>query len=343
MKALDAGMDVELPSTDCYGEPLLDAVRSGLVSDRDARRARFAACCGRSSSSASSSSRSSTRRTTSAAGDTAAQRELAREIARKSLVLLRNDGTLPLSPDARLRRASSARARTTCATCFGDYAYPAHVESLRDVLESGEGAVSPALLGGLDIAAARSSRRPFSTRSASTSAHRVRFERGCEVTGDVARRLRRGGRARARRRRRGHGDGRQVRVSPSDCTSGESRDCASLDLPGVQEELIARRRSRPERRSCSCSSPAGRTAARRCTSVRGRAARVASGRGGRRRDRRDAARRREPRRQAARSPIPARPDRSRSSTGTRSPAAARTGRATTSTVRRRRSTRSATA
>ena len=28
MQALDAGMDVELPSTDCYGEPLLDAVVS---------------------------------------------------------------------------------------------------------------------------------------------------------------------------------------------------------------------------------------------------------------------------------------------------------------------------
>ena len=31
VKALVAGMDVELPSTDCYGEPLLDAVVTGLV------------------------------------------------------------------------------------------------------------------------------------------------------------------------------------------------------------------------------------------------------------------------------------------------------------------------
>ena len=31
--ALEAGLDVELPGTDCYGEPLLEAVRSGRVSE----------------------------------------------------------------------------------------------------------------------------------------------------------------------------------------------------------------------------------------------------------------------------------------------------------------------
>ena len=32
-RALDAGIDVELPGTDCYGAPLLEAVRSGLVAE----------------------------------------------------------------------------------------------------------------------------------------------------------------------------------------------------------------------------------------------------------------------------------------------------------------------
>ena len=50
-----------------------------------------------------------------------------------------------------------------------------------------------------------------------------------------------------------------------DCTSGESRDAASLDLPGVQEDLV-RAVSPPGRRSCSCSWPAGRSAAPGCTS-----------------------------------------------------------------------------
>jgi beta-glucosidase len=30
--ALSAGLDVELPSTDCYGDPLLEAIQSGAVS-----------------------------------------------------------------------------------------------------------------------------------------------------------------------------------------------------------------------------------------------------------------------------------------------------------------------
>ena len=38
--ALDAGLDVELPGTDCFGEPLLEAVRSGRVAESDRRHRR---------------------------------------------------------------------------------------------------------------------------------------------------------------------------------------------------------------------------------------------------------------------------------------------------------------
>ena len=31
--ALDAGLDVELPGTDCFGEPLLQAIRTGRVAE----------------------------------------------------------------------------------------------------------------------------------------------------------------------------------------------------------------------------------------------------------------------------------------------------------------------
>src|SRR4030095_8794628 len=65
------------------------------------------------------------------------QRALARKIARKSLVLLRNDGTLPLAPElgsVALIGPGADEARYL----FGDYAYPAHVESLYDVLDSGQ-------------------------------------------------------------------------------------------------------------------------------------------------------------------------------------------------------------
>ena len=64
------------------------------------------------------------------------QRDLATTIARKSLVLLKNDGALPLAPDARLDRRDRPERRRARATCFGDYSYPAHVESLLEMLES---------------------------------------------------------------------------------------------------------------------------------------------------------------------------------------------------------------
>ena len=75
-----------------------------------------------------------------ASGGTTVQRDLARAIARKSLVLLRNDGTLPLSSDLGSVAVIGPGA-DQARYLFGDYAYPAHVESLQDVLESGRGPV----------------------------------------------------------------------------------------------------------------------------------------------------------------------------------------------------------
>ena len=127
-----------------------------------------------------------------------------------------------------------------------------------------------------------------------------------------------------------------------DCTSGETRDRASLDLPGVQDELV-RRSPRRARRSSSCSSPDGHTAERRSTSGArpscspGSPARRAPTRS------RTGARSVQPGRQAA-DLVPARVGADpRLLRATRPRAAARTGRSTTSTSRRRRSTRSATA
>ena len=131
--------------------------------------------------------------------------------------------------------------------------------------------------------------------------------------------LRRAGRVRARaatsrsestRRVRG---GRRARRAPSDvavmvmgdksgltddCTSGESRDRASLDLPGRPGGARARRRRDRDARSCSCSSPAGPGSAwlhEHCAAV---LLAWLPGRGRAPGDRRRAHRRREPRRQA---------------------------------------------
>ncbi len=108
---LAAGLDVELPGTDCYGAPLLDAVRSGRVAPEAARHSGRPGAHHASSSSGCSSSPSSTPMTRSPPPTRRAHRELAGEIARKSLVLLRNDGTLPLRPDVTDRPDRAQRRR----------------------------------------------------------------------------------------------------------------------------------------------------------------------------------------------------------------------------------------
>ncbi|MEV0638826.1 glycoside hydrolase family 3 N-terminal domain-containing protein [Streptomyces sp. NPDC050619] len=123
--ALEAGIDVELPTLKCYGKPLLEAVRAGEVPesliDRAAHRVLLQKCelglldedwrpepTGRIDL------------------DSAANRALAGRLAEESVVLLDNpDGLLPLAPDTRIAvvgpRAADALAMLGC------YSFPSHV------------------------------------------------------------------------------------------------------------------------------------------------------------------------------------------------------------------------
>ncbi|MFC9288308.1 glycoside hydrolase family 3 N-terminal domain-containing protein [Streptomyces sp. NPDC057052] len=123
--ALEAGIDVELPTVKYYGDALIAAVRAGEVPeeliDRSARRVLLQKC---------------------ELGlldedwqpevpervdlDSAANRAVARRLAEESVVLLDNpDGLLPLSPDTRIAvvgpRAADALAMLGC------YSFPSHV------------------------------------------------------------------------------------------------------------------------------------------------------------------------------------------------------------------------
>uniref|UniRef100_A0AAU1HYD3 Glycoside hydrolase family 3 C-terminal domain-containing protein n=1 Tax=Streptomyces sp. NBC_00180 TaxID=2903632 RepID=A0AAU1HYD3_9ACTN len=124
--ALAAGIDVELPTLKCYGKPLLEAVRSGGIPeelvDRAARRVLLQKC------ELGLLDEDWTPEPTSARLDldSPRNRALARRVAEESVVLLDNpDGTLPLSPDARIAvvgpRAADALAMLGC------YSFPSHV------------------------------------------------------------------------------------------------------------------------------------------------------------------------------------------------------------------------
>ncbi len=232
--ALEAGLDAELPATDCYGAPLLRALEAGLVSEetldvavRRVLRTKFdlglfdapyvdAALA-------------------SAAAATFAHRELARTIARKSIVLLKNDGILPLATDARI--AVIGPNADTARNLFGDYAYPAHVESLQNVLDSGRSSLSTPGVESVEIESGVIAAPSVLDALRARYGTQVSFAAGCDVAGSSD---------------EGFAEAVEIAAAAEvavmvmgdksglteDCTSGEFRDRASFDLPGVQEELV---------------------------------------------------------------------------------------------------------
>ncbi|WP_217208956.1 glycoside hydrolase family 3 N-terminal domain-containing protein [Streptomyces sp. AC550_RSS872] len=124
--ALAAGIDVELPTLNCYGKPLVEAVRAGEVPeelvDRAARRVLLQKC----ELGLLDEDWSPEPATARIDLDSPANRALARRVAEESVVLLDNpDGILPLPPDARIAvvgpRAADALAMLGC------YSFPSHV------------------------------------------------------------------------------------------------------------------------------------------------------------------------------------------------------------------------
>lgn len=231
--ALEAGLDVELPGTDCFGDPLVRAVRRGRVGQATvdtavARVLKHKFELGLFERPYVDADRAA------AAVDTPAQRRLARTIARRSLVLLRNDGTLPLAGG---RIAVIGPTADSARHLFGDYTYPAHVESLAEVLRSGQNVFSMPLDPSHRPAAADTHATTVVAALRARFGPGVRHAQGCGVTGES---------------RQGFAEAVELAARSDvavlvmgdkagltdDCTSGESRDVASLDLPGVQEDLV---------------------------------------------------------------------------------------------------------
>ncbi len=217
--ALAAGIDVELPTANCYGQPLVDAVLAGEVPeelvDRAARRVLLQKC----ELGLLDADWTPEPATSHIDLDSPANRALARRVAEESVVLLDNpDGVLPLPPDARVAvvgpRAADALAMLGC------YSFPSHV--LTHHPEVPMGIEIPTLLEAL--------------RTELPDA-KVTFAEGCGVTDpDTA----------------GFEEA-VARASEADVclavlgdraglfgrgTSGEGCDVTDLRLPGVQAELL---------------------------------------------------------------------------------------------------------
>jgi len=235
--ALTAGIDVELPSTDCYGEPLRRAIASGAVAMTtvDAAVARVLDSKFRLGLFEQPFVDLGRVHVHTRPPE---QVELARSIARDSLVLLKNDGALPLQCPASVAvigpNASSERS------LLGDYTYVAHVESLIEVLKSGDNVFAMPLGDGIgldettDVGHVATVLDQLRDRLSETA---VTHTDGCAIVGDDRSGFDAAVAAAAAADVAVLVMGERSGLT-SDCTTGESRDVSSLGLPGVQEELV---------------------------------------------------------------------------------------------------------
>ncbi len=121
--SLAAGIDVELPHVRCYGEPLAEAVRAGTVPEELVDRAARRVLRQKGELGLLDPGWTSTVPDGPLDIDPPEHRALARELADRSVVLLANDGTLPL-------QAGPLALVGPCAAdplpFLGCYSYPNH-------------------------------------------------------------------------------------------------------------------------------------------------------------------------------------------------------------------------
>jgi beta-glucosidase-like glycosyl hydrolase len=214
--ALTAGIDVELPSAEAYGAPLLELLASGGIDEAAIDRAVSRVL--RQKERLGLLDETFEQPPSVVDLDGPAHRALARRLAEESVILLSNDGILPLAAPARVAvlgpNADSPEALMGC------YSFANHVLAHHPEIELGF--EIPSVLQALRAALPGSE---------------ITYARGCDVEG-----LDRSGFARA-----------VEAASAADVaivvvgdraglfgrgTVGEGNDVESLELPGVQRQLV---------------------------------------------------------------------------------------------------------
>lgn len=231
-QALSAGVDVELPTGDYYREPLLKALETGLVSEDalDAAVSRVLTWkfkLGLFDEAIDGPVRG-------VGFDPEAHRDLARRVARESIVLLKNDGILPLSKSA-ARIAVLGPNADAPRHMMGDYSYPSHVESLLE--QAGDNVFNTPLPGQHGRAELPPVVSVFAAMKSRLGAAGVTHAAGCDVLDPDP-----GGIPAAVEKARGADVAVMVVGDKSGltlgCSTGESRDRMDLGLPGAQTELV---------------------------------------------------------------------------------------------------------
>ena len=229
--ALEAGVDVELPTALFYSGPLKEAIASGRVSPAvvdvavsRVLRAKFE--LGLFDKPYVVPDR--------AGLDFAQDRALAREIARQSIVLLANDGTLPLRTDLKTVAVIGPNA-DSARNLLGDYAHYVHFEAM--IENGGFGTELPEWFAKTDELEGHATILD-AIRGRMAGDAEVRFAAGCGLTDGGDEDIRQAVAA-----ARGADVALVVMGERSgltkDCTCGEGRDRVDIGLPGRQGELVA--------------------------------------------------------------------------------------------------------
>ncbi|TWF77797.1 beta-glucosidase [Pseudonocardia hierapolitana] len=217
-QAIAAGIDVELPTGNAYLQPLTDRVRSGELPESVVDRALERVLRQKARLGLLDRQPEDYADVGAIDLDPPEHRALAARLAEESVVLLSNDGTLPLAAPSRVAVVGPNADDT--AALFGCYSFLNHVLSLHEGVEPGLeiASVLEALRAELPAAAITHARgADVDTDDTSGFAEAVAAARDAElcvaVVGDRAGLFGRG-------------------------TSGEGCDADSLDLPGVQRLLV---------------------------------------------------------------------------------------------------------
>ncbi|WP_188712700.1 beta-xylosidase/alpha-l-arabinosidase [Microbacterium faecale] len=219
--ALEAGIDVELPSGDAYLEPLIERVRSGHIDERFIDRAVLRVLAEKEELGLLEPNAFDDDAPSVIDLDTPRHRDIARRLAAESVVLLSNDGALPVTADARRIAVIGPNADRPEAL-QGCYSFANHVL-----------AHHPGHDIGLEIpTVAEALRSEFPDAELTVT-------RGCEVEGFDTAGI----------------DDAVAQAADADVaiivvgdqaglfgrgSVGEGNDTESLELPGVQRELVSR-------------------------------------------------------------------------------------------------------
>ncbi|GAA3938856.1 glycoside hydrolase family 3 N-terminal domain-containing protein [Microbacterium soli] len=218
-RALKAGIDVELPSGDAYLAPLVERVRSGSLDEGYIDRAVLRVLAQKEQLGLLEADAFEDAPPAHIDLDTPEHRDVARRLAAESLVLLSNDGVLPLAGTA-TRIAVIGPNADRSAALQGCYSFANHVlahhpghelgfeiPTVREAMAQARPDAEIVHVAGCDVEG--DDRSGFAAAAAAASNADVAIV----VVGDQAGLFGRG-------------------------TVGEGNDVESLDLPGVQRELV---------------------------------------------------------------------------------------------------------